>query len=145
MHSRTALVLALLALLLPAAAWAGERVVVYRSPSCGCCGKWIEHLEANGFEVESHSLPDVRPVKRAKGVPAELGSCHTALVEGYVIEGHVPAEDIRRLLQERPPVLGLAVPEMPVGSPGMEGPNPEPYDVLAFDGQRVEVFSHHEP
>ena len=125
---------------------AGELVQVYKSPTCGCCNKWIEHLEANGFEVEAHEREHMSSVKIAKGVPPKLASCHTAEVAGYVIEGHVPAEDVTRLLEERPAVRGLAVPGMPVGSPGMEGPNPEAYDVLSFDGEgKVEVFSSHGP
>lgn len=138
--------LGLVALIACSAAQAGEAVTVYKSPSCGCCQKWIDHLEANGFEVEAHDVKNVNPIKREKGVPRELASCHTAEVNGYVIEGHVPAEDIKRLLAEKPPVLGLAVPEMPVGSPGMEGPNPEAYDVMAFDQRgEAEVFSSHGP
>lgn len=100
----------------------------------------------NGFAVQSHDLADVRPVKRAQGVPAPLAACHTALVDGYVIEGHVPAADVQRLLTERPPVAGLAVPGMPIGSPGMEGPNPERYRVYTFDaGRPVGVFAAHGP
>ena len=140
--------LAVLALLLPVAcsvATAEEAMTVYKSPTCGCCQKWIDHLEANGFEVEALDVRDLRPVKQANSVPSELESCHTGVIDGYVIEGHVPASDIKRLLEERPPVLGLAVPEMPIGSPGMEGPNPQRYDVMAFDGERVEVFSSHGP
>ena len=138
--------LGLVALIACSAAQAGDAVTVYKSPTCGCCQKWIDHLEANGFEVEAHDVKNVDPIKQEKGVPRELASCHTAEVNGYVIEGHVPAEDIQRLLEEKPPVLGLAVPEMPIGSPGMEGPNPESYDVMAFDQHgKVEVFSSHAP
>lgn len=137
--------LVLLALLVPSVAQAGELVTVYKSPTCGCCEKWIEHLEQSGFTVEAHDVPNPDVVRQAKGVPSELAACHTALVNGYVIEGHVPAADVKRLLAERPPVLGLAVPGMPEGSPGMEGPHPEAYEVLAFDGQGVEVFSSHGP
>jgi hypothetical protein len=117
-------------------------VVVYKSPSCGCCAKWIDHLEQNGFNVEVHNQRDMGPVKDRFGVPRNLQSCHTAQVDGYVVEGHVPAEDIERLLKERPDVKGLAVPGMPMGSPGMEGPRKDPYDVLAFsDKARPSVFS----
>lgn len=124
------------------AAGEGGVVIVYKSPTCGCCGKWVEHLRASGFPVEAHDLADVTPVKTERGVPERLRSCHTALVSGYVIEGHVPADVIRRLLEERLDVLGLAVPGMPVGSPGMEGPNPQPYEVLAFGGDgSVEVYA----
>lgn len=121
-------------------------VTVYKSPTCGCCSKWVEHLEDHGFSVETHELRDVTPIKIANGVPRELSSCHTALVGGYVVEGHVPAADVIRLLDQRPPVVGLSVPGMPIGSPGMEGPNPEPYRVLSFDALgRVEVFAAHGP
>ena len=124
----------------------GTLVSVYKTPTCGCCKKWVEHLKANGFSVETTDLPDVRPIKTANGVPAQLQSCHTALVDGYVVEGHVPAEDLRRLLEERPDVLGIAVPKMPVGSPGMEGPHPVPYEVLSFDAQgKTRTFATHQP
>ena len=104
------------------------------------------YLAENGFTVETHDVRDVTPMKRANGVPQSLSSYHTAFVEGYVVEGHVPASDVKRLLEERPAVSGLAVPGMPEGSPGMEGPNPERYRVLAFgpDG-RLEVFASHGP
>lgn len=130
----------------PALADEPVRAVVYKSPTCGCCTAWARHLERAGFVVELRDVPDVTPVKARAGVPAALGACHTAFVGGYVIEGHVPAADVRRLLAESPPVVGLAVPGMPEGSPGMEGPNPEPYRVLAFDGRgHVEVFASHGP
>ncbi|MDE0884800.1 MAG: DUF411 domain-containing protein [Myxococcota bacterium] len=120
--------------------------MVYKTPTCGCCSKWIEHLEENGFEVASKEVPDVTPVKRMNGVPAGMASCHTAIIGGYFVEGHVPAEDIERLLRERPDIAGLAVPRMPIGSPGMEGPNPEPYSVFAIkeDGSTT-IFSSHAP
>lgn len=108
-------------------------VTVYKSPTCGCCTKWVEHLETNGFDVQVHDVNDLTQIKSMNGVTAQLSSCHTAVVEGYVVEGHVPASDIRRLLEERPAVAGLAVPGMPIGSPGMEGPNPQAYNVLTFD------------
>lgn len=122
------------------------KAMVYKSPTCGCCSKWIDHLEANGFEVESKDVANVTPVKRMNGVPMNLASCHTAIIGGYFIEGHVPAEDVKRLLAERPDVAGLAVPKMPMGSPGMEGPKPERYSVLAVkkDGT-TEVFAQHGP
>ena len=119
-------------------------VTVYKSPTCGCCNKWIAHLEANGFEVNAHDLADLTQIKLEHGVSQELTSCHTALVDGYVIEGHVTAEDIQRLLQERPDVLGLAVPGMVIGSPGMEGATSEPYNVLTFDRDgNTTVFEKH--
>ena len=103
---------------------------------------WVVHLRQNGFVVRTTEVPNIAEVKAQHKVPARLTSCHTALVGGYVIEGHVPASDILRLLKERPPILGLAVPGMPIGAPGMEGPNPEPYDVFAFDSEgQVTVFS----
>ena len=122
------------------------KVTVYKSPTCGCCSKWIEHLEENGFAVAATDVHDLRPIKQINGVPPAMASCHTALVGGYFVEGHVPAEDIRRLLSERPEIAGLAVPKMPEGSPGMEGPNPVPYAVWAIrsDGSR-EVYARHAP
>ena len=136
----------LLVLAAGGSAVAGETITVYKSPTCGCCIRWIGHLQANGFTVDARDVQDLVAVKRQHGVSAEIESCHTAIVDGYVIEGHVPAADIRRLLKERPQVTGLTVPDMPVGSPGMEGPNPEPYDVLTFDKNgRTTVFSSHDP
>jgi hypothetical protein len=120
-------------------------VTVYKSPTCGCCKQWVTHMQANGFTVKAHDVADIVQYKTANGVPLMLGSCHTAIVGGYVIEGHVPASDIRRLLKERPPVRGLAVPGMPVGSPGMEqGGHKDHYNVLTFDAQgRTTVYSSH--
>jgi hypothetical protein len=131
----------------PAPAMAGfPEVQVYKSPTCGCCNKWIQHLRAHGFTVKATDVKDVSSIKRQNGIPSEMSSCHTAFVGGYVVEGHVPAGDVIRLLTERPKVSGLAVPKMPVGSPGMEGPKPVAYDVLSFDAAgKVTVFSHHEP
>lgn len=119
---------------------------VYKTPTCGCCGKWVEHMQANGFAATTTNLPDLSAIKAQHGVPAALQSCHTSLVGGYVIEGHVPAEDIRRLLKERPAIVGLAAPGMPAGSPGMDVPNSPAYDVLAFtkDG-KTRVFATHTP
>ena len=115
-------------------------VTVYKSPTCGCCNKWVEHLEENGYAVESNDMPNVTPMKQRLGLPQQLASCHTAVVGGYVVEGHVPADVIDQLLEEKPDVVGIAVPGMPIGSPGMEGPNPQSYDVIAFTkdgGQEV--------
>ena len=117
------------------AAVGADEVVVYKSPTCGCCVKWVDHLREAGFSVRSEDLLDLVAVKRREGVPMDLGSCHTALVGGYVFEGHIPAGVIRDFLDEAPDVAGLAVPGMPIGSPGMEGPSPTPYDVIAFDAQ----------
>ena len=116
---------------------------VYKTPTCGCCGKWVEHVKLAGFAPEVHDMPDVAPVKAKAGLPRALQSCHTALVGGYVIEGHVPADLVQRLLREKPKVAGIAVPGMPVGSPGMEmGDRKDPYDVVAFtiDG-RTSVYA----
>ena len=121
-------------------------VQVFKSPTCGCCSKWVEHLKANGFATRVTNLDDLRNLKARHGVPSRLQSCHTAIVEGYVIEGHVPATDMRRLLKERPSSAGLAVPGMPTGSPGMEvaGAKVQPYDVIAFDKQgTTRVFGSH--
>ena len=137
-----------LLIVVPAIADPTETVTVYRSPSCGCCTKWVEHMQEAGFEVEMHEVSDVTSIKRMNGLPARLASCHTALVGGYLVEGHVPAADVKRLLAEKPKIAGLAVPEMPIGSPGMEMPGvkAKPYDVLAFDSDgRTEVFQHYEP
>lgn len=108
---------------------AGETVEVYKSPTCGCCSKWVDHLKDHGFTVNEHDVGNKEARARA-GISPSLGSCHTALVGGYAIEGHVPARDIKRLLRERPAAVGLAVPDMPHGSPGMEGARNDPYDVL---------------
>ena len=116
---------------------AGEMAVtVFKSPSCGCCVKWVEYLRGNGFDVEVHDRDDLDAIKKMAGVPDDLQSCHTATVEGYAIEGHVPVEPIQRLLSERPKVRGLAVPGMPAGSPGMEGPRSESYSVYSFGGNQ---------
>ncbi len=120
-------------------------VQVYKTPTCGCCAKWVDHLRDNGFSVSVTDLKDVTPIKLENGVPRRLASCHTAITEGYIVEGHVPAEDIRRLLDERPKVSGLAVPGMPIGSPGMEGPNPKRYKVLSFGADGTRVFAEHGP
>ena len=107
---------------------------VYKSPTCGCCAKWVDHMREAGFKVTVEDLDDLRPVKERLGVPARLASCHTVLAGDYVVEGHVPAEVVAKFLEEAPAVRGIAVPGMPVGSPGMEGPRPRPYEVVAFDG-----------
>jgi hypothetical protein len=126
------------------AADAAPLVQVWRTPTCGCCGAWVRHLEASGFRVEVTMQDDLSAIKAKHGVPRNLESCHTAVVEGYVVEGHVPAADVKRLLRERPPVAGLVVPGMPAGSPGMEGPVSEPYATLALaaDGT-TSVFARH--
>jgi hypothetical protein len=118
---------------------------VYRSPECTCCGGWIDHLKGNGFKIKDFRTPDIEAVKQKYNVPDNLTSCHTAIIDGYVIEGHVPAQDIKRLLQEKANVLGLSVPQMPVGTPGMEmGNQKDPFSVLAFDNNsRVAVFNQY--
>lgn len=108
-------------------------VTVYKSPSCNCCKDWVSHLRENGFEINIDSRLNMQPVKRQLGVPNDLLACHTATVGGYVVEGHVPAQEMKRLLKTTPDVRGLSVPGMPVGSPGMErGNRVEPYSVLTF-------------
>ena len=120
-------------------------VLMHKDPNCGCCSAWAEHLEANGFKVKTVATADMASVKRRFAVPQRLTSCHTAKVGGYVIEGHVPASAIKRLLREKPAVAGLAVPGMPLGSPGMEVPGKkDPYDVVSFDkGGRSAVYESH--
>lgn len=112
---------------------AGSVMTVYKSASCGCCKKWVEHLRASGFEVKTVELDDLTEIKASSGVPAQVQTCHTAVIDGYVVEGHVPADVIRTLLKDRPRVAGIGVPGMPVGSPGMEGSPPQHYDVIAWD------------
>lgn len=122
-----------IALLGPSTAWAATELTVYRSPTCNCCGRWVEHMQAAGFNVQDVVTDDMAAIKAQYAVPEALESCHTALVEGYVIEGHVPASDVQRLLSDRPAILGLAAPGMPVGSPGMETGEPvDPYTVVSF-------------
>lgn len=128
--------------------WAAEtfpKMTVTRDPSCGCCGNWVAHVKAAGFSVDVVEITDVAPLKARLGVPDGLASCHTAEIGGYVVEGHVPAEAIKRLLVERPRVTGIAVAGMPVGSPGMEVPGqaPEAYDVMIFSAGRENVFARY--
>lgn len=125
----------------PALASAKPSLVVHKDPNCGCCTGWVEHLRGNGFAVTVIETADLEPIKAKLGVPAQLAACHTAEIMGYAIEGHVPAQAIRRLIAEKPKATGLAVPGMPVGSPGMEGGTPEPYDVILFGNRRSEVFA----
>lgn len=123
-----------------ARAAAPAKIEVWKDSGCGCCKEWVKHLESHGFAVATHDTGNVAMRKRL-GMPAEYGSCHTARIGGYVVEGHVPAREIKRLLQEKPKALGLAVPRMPIGSPGMDGPEyggrKDPYDVLlvGLDGK----------
>jgi hypothetical protein len=110
-----------------------SRVTVYKDPTCGCCGKWAEHLRSNGFDVTVQETKDLVGYRKKYGVPESLASCHTAVVEGYAIEGHVPAREVQRVLKERPKAKGLAVPGMPLGSPGMDAAKAQAYSVLLFD------------
>lgn len=129
----------------PAAAHTPVSVVtVYKSPSCGCCQKWVDYLVASGFQVKTVDLDDMSEIKAASGVPRSLQTCHTAVVEGYVVEGHVPADALKKLLHDRPKVAGIAVAGMPVGSPGMEVPGTpaQPYEVIAWDkAGKASVFA----
>ena len=119
-------------------------LTVYKTPTCGCCKAWAAYMEREGFRVESRDVADLAAVKDSLGVPSDLASCHTGVVDGYVVEGHVPAEHVRRLLAERPDARGLTVPGMPIGSPGMEqGDLRQPYDVLVVgEGGEAAVYAH---
>ena len=123
-----------------------QQMVVHKSPTCGCCGAWVDHMRAAGFQVEVRETDDLHPIKERVGVPLGKGSCHTAEIGGYFIEGHVPAEDVKRLLAQKPDAKGLVVPGMPAGSPGMELPDgrSEPYTVelIGRDGSST-TFARH--
>ena len=127
-----------------ALAQSAATVKVFKSPYCGCCGEWVEHLRQNGFQVQTHDVSNIPATRKQLGMPDQLGSCHTATIDAYVVEGHVPAADIRRLLKDKPKALGLAVPSMPPGSPGMESARPVPYQTLLVqtDGTS-KVFAQH--
>ena len=118
-------------------------IKIYKSPYCGCCGSWTKILSKAGYAPEVIKMNDLAPVKRRAGVPANLETCHTAFVDGYVVEGHVPVEAIEKMLAERPEIVGIGVPGMPTGSPGMPGPDPEPFSVIAFaaDGRQSVYMS----
>lgn len=118
-------------------------VTMYHSEGCQCCVKWAEYLEDHGADVTNKKLSDVYPVKEEKGVPRQLQSCHTAVVDGYVIEGHVPIEDIQRLLTERPDAIGLSAPGMPPNSPGMDQPVDNEYQIVLFDEESMTVYNTH--
>lgn len=122
-----------------------QELTVFRSPTCGCCGLWIEHMQAAGFRIKDNLTENMNAVKAQYGVPSTLGSCHTTVVDGYVVEGHIPAEDVQRLLAEKPDVAGIAVPGMPIGSPGMEsGDYVEPYTVFSFtESGETAAFAEH--
>ncbi|MDQ6956553.1 MAG: DUF411 domain-containing protein [Mariprofundaceae bacterium] len=124
-----------------------SEVVMYKSPTCGCCTGWAEHLRKSGFTVVENKRDNMDAIKSEYGVPEKLSSCHTALIDGYIIEGHVPAADVERLLKERPNIAGLTAPGMPMKSPGMQavGQKPQGYDVLAFDKNgKTTVFQHYQ-
>jgi hypothetical protein len=142
---RLALAFAPLALLACAGNAAAATLAVTKTATCGCCAPWVEHMKKAGFTVTVRNVEDVGPTARSLNVPAKLRSCHTAEIEGYAIEGHVPAADVKRLLAERPKAAGLAVPGMVMGSPGMEhGDHKEPYQVILFDkAGNTKVFAAH--
>lgn len=127
---------------------AARTMVVYKSPTCGCCSDWVGYMEQHGYTATVEMVEDIAVVKEEHNIPTAVWSCHTALLDGYIIEGHVPVEAIERLLTERPPVAGIAVPGMPVGSPGMEmaGAAPQPFDVVTFDasGATAVYSSYHQ-
>lgn len=131
-----------LTLAAPGRLLAGEstKIQVFKTPTCGCCGMWVDHLVESGFEVEVHDNPDLSAIKQMAGVPDHLRACHTAKIGEYTIEGHIPADAIKKLLAKRPKIKGLAVPGMPAGSPGMPSSTPERYDVIAFGGEEDQVF-----
>ena len=119
-------------------------ITVYKSPTCGCCANWVDHMREHGFRVAVTDVADMQPVKRTYKAPEGATSCHTGVIGGYFVEGHVPAEDVRRLLRDRPDIIGIAVPDMPQGSPGMETGTVEKYDVIAIgkDGSRKVWATH---
>lgn len=149
MQRRTLLQGVFAALLLPVTGAKAARnalpvIDVYKSASCGCCHVWVDHLRANGFTVKAVDVPNPSDYRAKYGVSDALGSCHTGVVAGYALEGHVPAAEIKRLLAERPKARGLAVPGMPMGSPGMEGARKDPYDVLLIQADgRTRVYKHY--
>lgn len=146
--SKPLLIGALLAALNPAYAEenaAANEITVYRSPTCGCCENWEDHIKDSHFSIKDNVSDDMQAIKKKYGVPDQLGSCHTAIIGGYVIEGHVPAKDIEKLLKEKPNVVGLSAPGMPMGSPGMEmGNRKDDYRVMSFDKDgNFKVFAEH--
>lgn len=123
-----------------------KEMTVYRSPNCGCCGGWIEHAKQHGFQVTDIKTDDIETIKQQYNLPSQLASCHTTIVDGYVMEGHIPVDDIKRFLTQKPNFAGLAVPGMPVGTPGMEaGDMKQPFEVVAFNNSgEVEVFKEYQ-
>jgi hypothetical protein len=120
------------------------KMTVYKTATCGCCGKWVEHMKAAGFAVDVMVVPATAEYRQKNGIPDRFGSCHTATVGPYTFEGHIPAADIQRFLKEKPQARGLAVPGMPMGSPGMEGPRPQAYETLliGLDGSAKTYAKH---
>ncbi len=117
-----------------------KEMTVYRSPSCGCCGVWVEHAEKHGFKVKDIKTEEIEAIKQKYNVPPQLAACHTTIIDGYALEGHIPADDIKRFLKEKPKLAGLAVPGMPLGTPGMEaGDRKQPFQVLAFNDKGIVV------
>lgn len=140
---RTAILLAMLS----PAAWAADAlpiVTVYKTPTCGCCSKWVDHMKANGFRVVTQDMNDVTPHKQRLGLPVGMGSCHTAEVGGYLVEGHVPATDVKRLLAEKPKAKGLVSPGMPQSAPGMDMPGKASYEIFLVrtDGTTASYARH---
>lgn len=139
----TGLALTALTIEFPAFAETGREILIYKNPGCECCDLWVAHLREAGFSTQIFQRGGVTELKLKWGVPPALHSCHTAKIAGYVIEGHVPASAIERLLRERPDAIGLAVPGMPIGSPGMEGGAPQDYDVVLFGKDTQKVFARY--
>ena len=146
---KSILMLAILNILTMTTAFANDAlvkdIVVYKNPECGCCTKWVKYLQDNNYNVTIEHTRDVLAVKERLGVPEKLAACHTAVIDGYVVEGHITHRDIKRLLLFRPDIKGIAVPGMPVGTPGMEsGSTVQPYNVISFDEQgTMEVLVEH--
>ena len=146
---KSILILAIFNILTMTTAFASDAlvkdIVVYKNPECGCCTKWVKYLQDNNYNVTIEHTRDVLAVKKRLGVPEKLAACHTAVIDGYVVEGHITHRDIKRLLLFRPDIKGIAVPGMPVGTPGMEsGSTVQPYNVMSFDEQgNMEVFVEH--
>ena len=141
-RSALALVAAFLVLQRSPAEAESPTILVHKDPNCSCCAGWVRHLKDAGFAVRVEETTNLQPVRKRLGVPVDLAACHTAEVDGYVLEGHVPAAAVRRLLEQRPTAIGLAVPGMPAGSPGMEGGTPQRYDVVLFGKTGRQPFMH---
>ena len=139
-RSALALVTAFLVLQRSTAEAESPAILVHKDPNCSCCAGWVQHLKDAGFAVRVEETTNLQPVRKRLGMPADLAACHTAEVEGYVLEGHVPAAAVRRLLEQRPTATGLAAPGMPAGSPGMEGGTPQRYDVVLFGANGRQPF-----